>query len=275
VSRYWEQAEEGGATLLVLHAVPLNLLLGATQKPAGHSVRAVLTVGGRWPDFLDRFGIAEALVGYGSTEAGGLTSLDRVRRAEAHRCEPGFSGRVRDDLEVIVVGKDELPLPDGEIGEILVRPRVPHVMFDGYHGRPEDTLRACTGLWYHSGDQGRLQADGSLHFTGRARDAVRVRGEFVPIEYLEGIIRRHETVEDCAVVGVNSPHGDEELHLFVQLRAGFETKPVELVDYLKPLVPRFMVPQQVSFVLDFPRAPATLKILKRQLIEQVASGTAS
>ena len=272
VSRYWDQVKATGATVLVLHAVPLNLLLADTKTPPanGHRVRTVLTVGGRWQQFLEHFGIADAIVGYGSTEAGGLTSLGRVTRVDAGGVGASYSGRVRNDLEVIIAGPDDCELEHGQTGEILVRPRIPFVMFNGYHGQPDETMQASMNLWYHSGDLGYLDKSGALHFTGRARDALRVKGEFVPVEYLEGLIREFDPVEDCAAVGVSSTFGDDALCLFVQARKGRPLTASEVIEFIRPRVPRFMVPERVVFVSEFPRSPATLKILKRNLIDHIA-----
>ena len=223
-----------------------------------------------WPEFLRRYGIADVVVGYGSTEAGGLTSLGRVTRADAAGVAASYGGLVRSDLEVIVAGPDDGEIARGQSGEILVRPRIPGVMFNGYYGLPQETVQACANFWYHSGDQGHLDEQGALHFTGRARDALRVKGEFVPVEYLEGLIRQFDPVEDCAAVGVASPLGDDELRLFVQVRDGQRLVASDVIDFLRPRVPRFMIPDSVVFIREFPRSPATLKILKRKLLEDAA-----
>jgi len=274
-SRYWHQAEQGQATILVLHAVPLNMLLAGAEeireKKAGpaacHGVRAVVTVGGRYTQFMERFGIPEAVLGYGSTEAGGLTSLARISQAEAMTLEAGYAGRVRSDLEVRVEGPDGVEMPAGCTGELLVRPRMPHMMFSGYHAQPEATAKAFRNGWYRSGDRGSLDAAGNLYFAGRDGDTVRVKGEAVPVEYLEGLIRECGQVEDCAVIGVSHALGDEELRVFVQCGSGDSLTADQLIDYLRPKVPKYMIPASIVFVASFPRSPATMKILKRKLLE--------
>ena len=277
VSRYWDQVGATDTTVLVLHAVPLNLVLAHTRErpSACRRVRTVVTIGGRWQQFLERFGIADAVVGYGSTEAGGLTSLGRVTCVDAPGIDASFSGRVRSDLEVIIAGPDDVELEQGQSGEILVRPRIPFVMFNGYHGQSDELVKASTNFWYHSGDIGHLDEGGFLHFTGRARDALRVKGESVPVEYLEGLVREFDPVEDCAAVGVASALGDDELCLFVQPRDGRGLTASDVIDFVRQRVPRFMVPERVVFVREFPRSPATLKILKRKLIDHIAQGDAA
>lgn len=266
-SRYWPQVATSGATILVLHGVPVNLLLaeGGGRESEGYRARALLTVGGRWQEFVERFRLTSALVGYGSTEAGGLTAMACVRSDELLKNGPSFVGRVRSDLEVIVVGDSGDLRPPGQSGEIWVRPRIPSVIFDGYFGVAQKEKDGRPDPWYRSGDQGRFDELGNLHFIGRTRDAIRVKGEFVPVEYLESLIRQVPEVADCAAVGVNSPLGEEELRVFVQRRTACALGEGELIGFLESRVPKFMVPQTVVFVDDFPRSPATLKILKRQL----------
>lgn len=266
-SRYWPQVATSGATILVLHGVPVNLLLAEKDERESeeYRARALLTIGGRWPEFVERFGLTSALVGYGSTEAGGLTAMACVRSDEMSEKGPSFVGRVRSDLEVTVVGDDGGPRSPGQSGEILVRPRIPSVIFDGYFGVAQEERDGQPDPWYRSGDQGHFDEQGNLHFTGRIRDAIRVKGEFIPVEYLESLIRQVPEVADCAAVGVHSPLGEEELRLFVQRRTACELQEGELIGFLQSRVPKFMVPQSVVFVDDFPRSPATLKILKRQL----------
>jgi acyl-coenzyme A synthetase/AMP-(fatty) acid ligase len=266
-SRYWDQARRFHATILVLHLVPLNVLLKAAPRSddSWHPARAVLTVGGKPGEFLRRFGLNTALVGYGSTEAGGLTALGAISRWQAPDIPSSYSGRVRDDLEVRIMRDDGERARAGEAGEIYVRPRIPFVMFNGYHGADGHVVSPPEQSWHRTGDLGSIDPADNLHFHGRATDAVRVKGEFVPIEYLESLIREHEAIEECAVMGVRSDVGDEDLVVYVKTKAPGSLSQDDVIDYLSPRVPRFMVPQIVEFVADFPRTAATMKIQKSKL----------
>ena len=68
------------------------------------------------------------------------------------------------------------PVPVGEVGEIVCRPRRSHVMFEGYDGRDRETVEQFRNLWFHTGDMGRFDDDGYLYFADRKKDAMRRRG---------------------------------------------------------------------------------------------------
>lgn len=266
-SRYWDQVRRLHTTILVLHQVPLNLLLKAAPRSddSWNTARAVVTVGGKPAEFLRRFGLNTAVVGYGSTEAGGFTSLGAVSRWQAPQVPATYSGKVRDDLEVRTVGSDGASLSIGAAGEIQVRPRTPHVTFDGYLTADGVRNPPDSRSWYSTGDLGSLESDGSLHFLGRATDTVRVKGEFVPVEYLESLVREIEAVEECAVIGLRSELGDDDLAIFIKPKIADGLRREDVIDYLSSKAPRYMVPDIVEFVSDFPRSPSTLKIQKGRL----------
>ena len=108
---------------------------------------------------------------YGSTETGSYATLN----TETHYRQ-GSCGRVRPDMELRIADAGDIELPAGEQGEILVRPRRPSVIYDGYYGRPEITVTRNRNLWFHSGDLGWLDEDGYLHFAGRIDDRIRRGG---------------------------------------------------------------------------------------------------
>ncbi|MFT3778461.1 MAG: hypothetical protein QM772_09385 [Ottowia sp.] len=78
------------------------------------------------------------------------------------------------------------------------------------------------------------------------------------------MIGEHPAVAECAVVGVPSELGDEELKLFVRLAEGAELAPQALVDWCKPRMPAFQVPRFVAFIGEFPKTP-TQRIRKNEL----------
>jgi len=207
-----------------------------------------------------------AVIGYGSTESGGLVALKALSASEATSWPATCVGAVRDDLEVRIGNRFDEEVAAGETGEILVRPRMPYVISDGYYGLPEKALEARRNLWLHTGDLGYMETNERLHFVGRAREAIRVGGAFVPVEYLENLIRSLEEVVDCAVVGVPAELGDEEIRLFVQRRTPAELSADCVMSYLRAKVPKFMLPKSVEFLPAFPRSPGTLKIQKNKLV---------
>ena len=87
-------------------------------------------------------------------------------------------------------------------------------------GDPEATLEAFRGLWFHTGDRGRKDADGWFFFADRLKDAIRRRGENISSWELEQVLNDHEAVEETAVVGVPSELTEEEVLAVVKLKPG-------------------------------------------------------
>jgi carnitine-CoA ligase len=109
--------------------------------------------------FEQRFGCQLITQVYGQTELTaatvGLPGAQPVR---------GSAGKAAPWVELAIVDGDDYPLPAHHIGEIVLRPRFPGVMYDGYWNRPNDTVRSSTTLWHHTGDLGRLDEEGELTF---------------------------------------------------------------------------------------------------------------
>jgi hypothetical protein len=135
----------------------------------------------------DRFGIKRAgSNAYGLTEAARVTTLRYDQEAP-----PGSSGRVNEDFDVRIVDDHDIELPAGQAGEVVIRPRRPHVMFEGYWDRPQDTLAVMRNLWLHTGDIGRFDAQGFFYFVDRKKDYLRRRGENISTHEVEVSLRVH------------------------------------------------------------------------------------
>src|SRR5690606_11757063 len=113
--------------------------------------------------------------GYGQTECNPITQSPLSEQGQ----EAGSLGRPVPWLDVRLVDDDENPVRQGEIGEIVVRPREPMVMYDGYWRNPAATTAASRDLWHHTGDYARQNDEGYLIFVDRKKDAMRRRGENV------------------------------------------------------------------------------------------------
>ncbi|GAA4546681.1 class I adenylate-forming enzyme family protein [Pseudonocardia xishanensis] len=137
--------------------------------------------------------------GYGQTEfAGGYATLLYEDEAAEH---VGSVGRVLLGHEIRVVDSADRDVPVGEAGQVLLRG--PSVM-SGYWKRPEATAEALAGGWLHTGDIGRLDADGFLTLVDRAKDMLISGGLNVYPAEIETVLAGRPGLEECAVVGV--PH---------------------------------------------------------------------
>lgn len=266
-SLYWDQVRGYGATILILHITPMNILL---QKKANekedqkHPARAAtFIVGNRAREFLKRFGISKGLAAYGTTEAGGLCAMKA--RGPEDDLPSNFCGMEREDMEMRVVNQEDEEVPWGQVGEMVVRPRKPFVIFNGYYGMPDKTLEGCRNLWLHTGDLGYRDEKGNYFYVGRKDESIRVKGEFVMVEYVESILRTHPSIAECALVGLPSEIGEQDIKAYIKLNDRASLRYEDVIFFCREKLPEFMVPRWLEFLDAFPMLSSAMKIDKRNL----------
>jgi len=213
-------------------------------------------------DFIRRFGLNGVCTGYGMTEAGSITAVPIGAEAV-----PGQIGWVRPDVEARIVDAHDQPVAPGEPGELIVRHRDPWSMMDGYHDMPEATVDVWRNMWLHTGDMVRQAKNGQLVFCDRIKDAIRRRGENISSFEVEREITEHAAVFECAVVAVPSETAEDEVKACVVLQPGAALDPADLIAFLVPRLPYFMVPRFIEFLPELPKTP-TAKIRKHELRER-------
>ncbi|MCU1617710.1 MAG: AMP-dependent synthetase, partial [Frankiales bacterium] len=137
-----------------------------------------------------------------------LADVDDPRR-EQRLAGVGFA---QWPVEVVVAGSDDLPLPPGEIGEVLVRG---DTVMAGYWNRPEASAETLRGGWLHTGDLGELDEDGFLTLRDRSKDVIISGGSNIYPREIEEVLLRDPRVEEIAVVGRPDPDWGEEVVAFV------------------------------------------------------------
>lgn len=194
---------------------------------------------------------------YGMTETGGMVTINSLTRSRV-----GSVGAARDDFDVAVLAADDSEVPTGSVGEIAVRPRLPHVMTSGYFNKPQETLDAMRNLWFHTGDLGRFDAEGFLNFEGRSKELIRRGGEMISPVEIELAALKHPDISDCAAVGVADAILEEEIKLVVVARDNCD--PQEIASFLRRALPRNRVPRYIEFADAIPKTP-TQKIQRFKL----------
>jgi crotonobetaine/carnitine-CoA ligase len=215
--------------------VPLRFISAAPiAREAYHRIKA-------------RFGV-ELVVAYGMTEAFPLAakSLD-------HPDVPGASGSINPNFEVRIVDDNDDELPAGEVGEIVCRPIGPHVMSDGYFGAEGAMIAQTRGLWFHTGDLGRIDENGCLFFVDRKKDSMRRRGENVSSFEVEQAILTHPAVVEAAAIGVPSDLGEDEIMACLVLRPDAAWDPVPLMEHCSQKLPYFAIPRYVRVMRSLPK----------------------
>lgn len=271
-TRYFPEAAEHGATLMVAVGAMAAAILATEPGPSDrdHQVRRVMAApvsAAGQVAFRERFNVDPWVDIFGQSECFPVTA---TALSATELRDPAGCGRPADDLEVALLGDDGRAVPDGEIGEISVRPKEPYAMFDGYFEQPAATLDAFAGLWYHTGDYGRILPSGAVAFVDRKKDALRRRGENISSIELEAGINGHPSVVESAVHAVPSELGEDDVKACLVVSA--EVDPKELFGYFKDNLPYFAIPRYVEVVTELPRNGVG-RVLKHQLRDAGVTAT--
>ena len=224
-------------------------------------VYAAPTASSILPGFMKRFGVEAFVDAFGLTEtcAPILSPYGEIR-------PPGAAGLLASDwFEARLVHPDtDEEVPDGQLGELVVRYKHPWTCSLGYYGMPDKTAEAWRNLWFHTGDALRRDADGWYYFVDRYKDALRRRGENISSYEVEQAILAHPAVEECAVIGVAAgvEAGEDEVMAVLTL-----AKPVpaaEIWQWCQGRIPAFAIPRFLRFVDALPKTPSE-KIRKAEL----------
>jgi crotonobetaine/carnitine-CoA ligase len=272
VSNFWPEMNRTGATIISALGTMGYLLAHDIDRPempksgapeANTSLR-LMGVAPLPPEVDDviktRFGVETFSGAYGVTEASliswqppGVTN--RPRAAGIINAEY-FDVRIFDD--------DDNELPSEAQGEIVVRPKRPHAMFEGYWGRPEVTVETSRNWWYHTGDIGRIDEDGYLYFIDRKADYLRRRGENIASFEVERIIMGHGSIADVAVHAVPSQFTEDDLKITATLTQDADLTEEDLFRWCIDRLPYFALPRYIEFRAELPRSPVG-RVLKREL----------
>lgn len=273
-SGYWDRVRETGANIIDPIGSMLTMLCARPEdeRDKAHDLRVCIGISGAIPPevparFSDRFNVPMVSI-YGLTEGGGamLTSNRLGRQVE------GSFGRPHGWVDLRIAGPDDQPVAAGEVGEILLRPRYPHMFMLRYHNNPEKTLEAFGNLWFHTGDLGRVDTGGNLFFVGRKAHWLRRRGENISAYEIEETILEMPEVAEVVVVGVPSELGEDDVKAFVIAAAGAQPDPAAIAEFCRTRIAAFKVPRFIEFVDDFPRSVSKQEIERHVLKKRPNTG---
>jgi acyl-CoA synthetase (AMP-forming)/AMP-acid ligase II len=212
--------------------------------------RAIATMPGKFMQF------------YGSTEAGGATSILRPEEHDLeHEDKLKSCGRPLPLVEFRIVDPDGRDVPDGEPGELLVRQ--PSIT-TGYWRQPDLTQQVIENGWYHSGDIARRDEEGLYYIVDRAKDMIVSGGENIYSAEIENILSTHPAVAGVAVIGVPDTRWGESVKAIVIIREGYAADEPLLIAHCRTHLAGYKVPKSVDFVEAFPLVPSG-KVSKKDL----------
>ena len=207
--------------------------------------------------FEQKFG-CQILEGYGLSETSPVASFNRRDRER----KPGSIGLPVDGVEMRVIDDDAHEVPQGDVGEVAIRG---HNVMKGYWKLEEATAEAIDADgWFKTGDMARVDEDGYFFIVDRKKDLVIRGGYNVYPREIEEVLYEHPDVREAAVIGIPHDELGEEVAAAIALKAGADSTPDELRDFVKQRVAAYKYPRHVWLVDDLPKGP-TGKILKREI----------
>lgn len=184
---------------------------------------------------------------YSSTEVGGTSSSFEDSWEQRSTTNgpplPGTELKIIDQESGAELGADEP-------GEILMRG---WWQMNEYLDLPEQTARAVDkDGWFHSGDRGLVDGNGCLKFLGRYKDMLKVGGENVSAEEVEGHLMGHPKIKQAAIIGAPDARLDEVPMAIVELSEVDAISADEVMEYCAKAMANFRVPRYVHFVTEWP-----------------------
>lgn len=246
--------------------------LASLQDPQAVSFVRKMTPGVRrqWAEAVPGSVLRESA--YGMTET---HTIDAVPYGFAEddldlRAEPVFCGIPVPGTDIVVVEfGTQTPVPLGDVGGIIVRS--PSVT-DGYWRNPEATAEQLVDGWIHTGDNGRFDEDGFLHYLGRDKGMIKVNGMSVFPADIEMLLAQHPDVDSVAVVPTDDPERGQRPVAFVTTRPDASVTADELTAWSRETMAAYKVPI-VSVVGSLPMT-ATGKVRKNELADDARRLTA-
>lgn len=226
----------------------LRFIIGGGEKmpePLIERIRAAFPT--TW--FADAYGLTETVAGDTFNDAAhALSKVGSVGRPVLH-------------VRVRIVDETGAEVPAGTLGEIaLSGPKV----FGGYWRDPEASAKVLRDGWFHTGDIGRVDADGYLYIEDRKKDMIVSGGENIATPEVERVLYEHPDVVEAAVVGMPHERWGEVPKAFVVCRPGASVDAAGLTRHCRERLAKFKVPVEIVFLDELPRTPSG-KVVKRQL----------
>lgn len=273
-SRWVDQLRDCGATVTNFVGVMMDWTWKQPERAddADNRLRCVFaapTASSIVDGFRRRFGIGAFVESFGLTE----TSMPFLSPYGEDRPAGAAGLLVEDYFDVRLVDPEtDREVAAGEVGELIVRTKLPWTMCNGYYGMPEKTAEAQRNLWFHTGDALRRDDEGWYYFVDRFKDAIRRRGENISSYEVEQAILGHADVIECAAVAApaDTEAGEDEVAVFAVLGEGSVVTLDELRSWCDERLPAFARPKYVSVLPTLPMTPSG-KVRKIELRERAVA----
>ena len=213
------------------------------------------TLARQWQGFAKNCSSFEAAYGLSETH-----TCDTYTPQHAPRW--GTQGVAVPGVTIRIIDPDtQAERPVGEVGEIIL---TSPGSFKGYWNKPEATAATLRNGWVHTGDMGKMDADGYLTFIGRFKEMIKVSGYSVFPEEVETILIKHSAVAQAAVIAQPDAEKGEVVKAFIVKKAGAQVDEAELIAWSRENMAPYKTPRAVRFIEALPTTGAG-KVLRRLL----------
>jgi long-chain acyl-CoA synthetase len=251
------------AAVPTMYIYMLKIYLENPQKYELRSWRFAQSAGASMPaDYITKmeesFGV-NFCESYGATETSSTVTYGRIGYGKV-----GSVGLPADTWEVLIVDDNNQAVPQGGVGEIIVKGPG---LFKGYWKMSEATAEALNDGWFHTGDTARADEDGYLHIVDRKKDIIICGGYNIYPKEVENVLYTHPSVLEVAVVGVADQAMGEIPKAFITLRTGSQVDEPEIIAFCKERLAPYKAPRVVKILTELPKNLSG-KILKRALVNR-------
>jgi fatty-acyl-CoA synthase len=269
----FEKIEQESVTMLCAAPTVLISIANAPEELRREARRGVRIVTAGAPPAAATIERVEGELGWEITQAYGLTEtspfiticesrpeyagLSCAERSVVKACQ-GVELLTSGELRVVDEQGSEVPHDGQTLGEIVVRG---NAVMKGYYNDPEATSRVIKDGWFYTGDAAVVHQSGYAEIRDRLKDVIISGGENISSVEVEGVLLRHPSVQEVAIVGLPHERWGEAPHAFVVLRAGTRATEDELREFARERLAHFKAPHGVTFVSELPKT-ATGKVQK-------------
>lgn len=261
VSRFWQTVRRYEITTVGLLGAMVQFLMQQAESDddRDHPLRSVIIA--PFDESAIAFGRRFAVPTY--TEFN-MTELSVPLWAGPNPTLPGTCGRPQRGVQLRIVDDNDVDVPVGTPGELVVRPDDPWTMSHGYLNDEEATRFAWRNGWFHTGDLFKRDEQDNYFFIDRLKDSIRRRGENISSFEVERAILKHSAIAEAAVVAVPGAGSEDDVLAVIAKKPGSTLEPAKLIAFLQDELPYFMIPRYVRELDALPKTP-TQKVEKHRL----------
>jgi len=168
------------------------------------------------------------------------------------------------DIRVVDDNGNDVPPDSDEVGEVIARA---NVVMAGYWRQQEATDAVIVDGWFHTGDMATIDSAGYIEVVDRKKDLIISGGENISSIEVEGLLYKHPSVLEAAIVAAPDERWGEVPYAIVVLKEGAEATDAELIEFCRERLAHYKCPKRVDFISALPRT-ATGKIQKNLLRER-------